>query len=104
MLQKARAAGRAMLSPAEMTRFGAMALVVVALNALGWGIFAFAIQPHHFRYAGLGIGLGVALTAWTLWTAAIAYWKLARLDHRWALAADLPPKRGLVAPSDVTQP
>lgn len=26
----------------------------------------FAIQPHHFRYAGLGIGLGVAFTAWTL--------------------------------------
>ena len=43
-----------------------MALVIVALNALGWGIFVFAIQPHHFRYTGLGIGLGVACTAWTL--------------------------------------
>ncbi len=54
------------LSPAEWGRSGGMALVILALNALGWGIFVFAIQPHHFRYAGLGIGLGVAFTAWTL--------------------------------------
>lgn len=66
VLRRARAARRAVLSPAEKIRFGAMALAVVALNALGWGIFAFAIQPHHVRYAGLGIGPGVALTAWTL--------------------------------------
>jgi len=57
---------RGMLSRGEKLRFGAMALVILALNALGWGIFVFAIQPHHFRYGGLGIGLGVALTAWTL--------------------------------------
>ncbi|HEY7144999.1 MAG TPA: HoxN/HupN/NixA family nickel/cobalt transporter [Streptosporangiaceae bacterium] len=43
-----------------------MALVILALNAAGWSIFVFAIQPHHFHYQGLGIGLGVALTAWTL--------------------------------------
>jgi high-affinity nickel-transport protein len=55
-----------MLSPAEKVRLGAMALVILAFNALGWGIFVFSVQPHHFRYAGLGIGLGVALTAWTL--------------------------------------
>ncbi|MGH3069236.1 MAG: hypothetical protein ACRDMI_11700, partial [Streptosporangiaceae bacterium] len=59
-------AARGALSPAEWGRSGGMALVILALNALGWGIFVFAIQPHHFRYAGLGIGLGVALTAWTL--------------------------------------
>ncbi|MGH3122023.1 MAG: hypothetical protein ACRDND_13490, partial [Streptosporangiaceae bacterium] len=55
-------AARGALSPAEWGRSGGMALVILALNALGWGIFVFAIQPHHFRYAGLGLGLGVALT------------------------------------------
>lgn len=54
------------LTPAEWGRFGVMGLVILALNVLGWGIFVFAIQPHHFRYAGLGLGIGVAFTAWTL--------------------------------------
>jgi high-affinity nickel-transport protein len=54
------------MSPAERGRLGGIALVVAALNALGWGIFVFAIEPHHFRYTGLGLGFGVALTAWTL--------------------------------------
>ena len=56
----------AALTPAEWGRLGAMAAVIAALNAGGWGIFAFAVAPHHFRYPGLGIGLGVAVTAWTL--------------------------------------
>jgi nickel/cobalt transporter (NiCoT) family protein len=54
------------LSPREWGRMGAMVLAILAVNALGWAIFALAILPHHFRYAGLGIGAGVALTAWTL--------------------------------------
>ena len=54
------------LSAAERGRLGLMAAVVLAVNVIGWGIFVFAIAPHHFRYKGLGIGLGVALTAWTL--------------------------------------
>jgi len=54
------------LTSAERRRMSVMVAVIVALNASGWGIFAIAILPHHFRYAGLGIGLGVALTAWTL--------------------------------------
>ncbi|HLH59192.1 MAG TPA: HoxN/HupN/NixA family nickel/cobalt transporter [Streptosporangiaceae bacterium] len=59
-------APRSALTPAEWARSVAMALVIAALNGLGWGIFVFAILPHHFRYTGLGLGLGVALTAWTL--------------------------------------
>jgi len=59
-------AARGALSPGEWARFGTMALVILALNLAGWGIFVFAIQPHHFRYQGLGVGLGVAFTAWTL--------------------------------------
>ena len=51
---------------AERRRIGAMLLVIAVVNALGWGIFALAILPHHFRYDGLGVGIGVAVTAWTL--------------------------------------
>jgi high-affinity nickel-transport protein len=51
---------------AERARIGAMLLCIAAVNALGWGIFALAILPHHFRYDGLGVGIGVAITAWTL--------------------------------------
>ncbi|HEX6393562.1 MAG TPA: HoxN/HupN/NixA family nickel/cobalt transporter [Acidimicrobiales bacterium] len=58
--------GGVVLSTAERARLGLMAAVVLAINVIGWGIFIFAIAPHHFRYKGLGIGLGVALTAWTL--------------------------------------
>ena len=54
------------LSRREWGRLTAMGIVIVAMNLAGWGIFAFAVLPHHFRYKGLGIGVGVALTAWTL--------------------------------------
>jgi high-affinity nickel-transport protein len=57
---------RGTLSRREWGRVGAMGAVIVALNVAGWGIFAFAVLPHHFQYKGLGIGAGVALTAWTL--------------------------------------
>jgi high-affinity nickel-transport protein len=59
-------ASRAVLTRRERGRLGAMGLVVLALNLGGWGIFALAIVPRHFRFTGLGLGLGVALTAWTL--------------------------------------
>jgi nickel/cobalt transporter (NiCoT) family protein len=54
------------LTRPERTRVAGMLAVIVAINALGWGIFALAILPHHFRYDGLGVGIGVAVTAWTL--------------------------------------
>ncbi|MCQ4083479.1 HoxN/HupN/NixA family nickel/cobalt transporter [Streptomyces sp. RB6PN25] len=54
------------LHPAEWGRLGAMTLVILALNGFGWGIFIFTVLPHHFRYDKLGVGLGVAVTAWTL--------------------------------------
>jgi nickel/cobalt transporter (NiCoT) family protein len=43
-----------------------MVTAIVALNAAGWGLFALAVLPHHLHFQGLGIGLGAALTAWTL--------------------------------------
>lgn len=54
------------LTRAELRRLFAMFAVIAAMNLAGWGIFVFAIMPHHFKYGGLGIGFGVAFTAWTL--------------------------------------
>ena len=44
---------------------------ILALNASGWGIYILVFMPHHFDYRGeggpgLGVGLGVAVTAWFL--------------------------------------
>jgi high-affinity nickel-transport protein len=59
-------ASRTKLTGRERGRLSGMGAVVLALNLGGWGIFIFAIIPHHFRFTGLGLGLGVAFTAWTL--------------------------------------
>jgi high-affinity nickel-transport protein len=54
------------LSAPERHRLGGMLATILALNASGWGLFALAVLPHHLHLQGLGIGLGAALTAWTL--------------------------------------
>src|SRR5215467_9319222 len=54
------------LYPAERARLAVMAAVIILLNACGWAIFVFTVMPHNFHYARLGVGLGVAVTAWTL--------------------------------------
>jgi high-affinity nickel-transport protein len=54
------------LTPGERRKAGGMVAAIVIVNALGWGIFVLEILPEHFRYGGLGVGLGVAVTAWTL--------------------------------------
>jgi high-affinity nickel-transport protein len=54
------------LTGSEKRQAGGMLATIAALNAAGWGIFAVAILPHHFHHKGLGIGIGVAFTAWTL--------------------------------------
>ena len=61
-----RTSFRKALTPAEWGRLGLIALVVLAINGFGWGIYIFTVLPHHFQYAKLGVGLGVAVTAWTL--------------------------------------
>jgi nickel/cobalt transporter (NiCoT) family protein len=53
------------LTRAERTRVAGM-LAVIVVNALGWGIFALEILPRHFHYKGLGVAIGVAVTAWAL--------------------------------------
>ena len=54
------------LTRAERTRVAGMLTAIAAVNALGWGIFVLAILPRHFEYKQLGVGIGVAVTAWTL--------------------------------------
>ena len=63
---------RSALSGKEWGRLAAMFAVVLAVNASGWLIYLLVVMPHHFDYKGvgasrgLGVGLGVAVTAWFL--------------------------------------
>src|SRR5260370_13354006 len=57
---------RTALTRGELGRLGAMGLVIAVLSVEGWGIFLFSIAPGHFQCRGLGVGLGVAVTAWTV--------------------------------------
>ena len=50
---------------ARASVFGMLA-AVLTLNAVGWGTFVLGVLPRHLHFDGLGIGLGAALTAWTL--------------------------------------
>ncbi|MGP0023519.1 MAG: hypothetical protein ACLPKE_09145, partial [Streptosporangiaceae bacterium] len=60
------------VSAREWGRLTAMFLFILAINILGWGIYVLYVMPHHFDYRGeggskgLGVGLGVAITAWFL--------------------------------------
>jgi high-affinity nickel-transport protein len=45
--------------------------VILAVNAAGWLTYVLVVMPHHIHYRGyggkgLGVGLGVAITAWFL--------------------------------------
>jgi high-affinity nickel-transport protein len=63
---------RTALTVREWGRFGAMLAFILAVNVVGWGIFVLYVMPHHVDYkgegssAGLGVGTGVAITAWLL--------------------------------------
>jgi high-affinity nickel-transport protein len=63
---------RTAMAAGEWGRLTAMLAFILAINALGWGIFILYVMPHHFDYRGeggsqgLGVGLGVAITAWFL--------------------------------------
>jgi len=60
------------LSAREWGRLVAMFGFILAINAAGWIIYIVYVMPHHFDYkgeggsGGLGVGLGVAITAWFL--------------------------------------
>ena len=65
-------AARTALAAREWGRLISMFAFIAAVNAAGWGIFALYVLPHHFDYKGeggsrgLGVGIGVAITAWFL--------------------------------------
>jgi nickel/cobalt transporter (NiCoT) family protein len=67
-IRKARTA----LTGGEWGRLALMYLFILAVNAAGWIIYVGYVMPHHFNYQGeggsrgLGVGLGVAVTAWFL--------------------------------------
>jgi High-affinity nickel-transport protein len=56
----------------EWIRLAAMFGFIAAVNVAGWAIFVLYVMPHHFDYKGeggskgLGVGIGVAITAWFL--------------------------------------
>ncbi len=62
----------ATLSNAEWGRLVLMFVSVLVVNSLGWLIYVAVVVPQHVDYRGyggtkgLGIGLGVAVTAWFL--------------------------------------
>jgi nickel/cobalt transporter (NiCoT) family protein len=63
---------RTAMAAREWGRVTAMFAFILAINVAGWGIFVIDVMPHHFDYhgvggtRGLGVGLGVAITAWFL--------------------------------------
>ncbi|HUB40383.1 MAG TPA: HoxN/HupN/NixA family nickel/cobalt transporter [Streptosporangiaceae bacterium] len=60
------------LTGREWGRLISMFVFILAVNAAGWGIYVLCVMPHHIDYhgyggsKGLGVGLGVAITAWFL--------------------------------------
>jgi high-affinity nickel-transport protein len=60
------------LQPGEWGRLAAMFGFILAVNVAGWLIYVAVVMPQHIDYRGyggskgLGVGLGVALTAWFL--------------------------------------
>jgi high-affinity nickel-transport protein len=63
---------RRSLSGSEWGRMAVMFGFILAVNGAGWLIYLLVVMPHHIDYRGyggskgLGVGLGVALTAWFL--------------------------------------
>jgi high-affinity nickel-transport protein len=63
---------RAPMTRKEWLRVVGMFVSILVVNAAGWLIYILAVMPHHFDYRGeggsrgLGVGLGVAVTAWFL--------------------------------------
>ncbi|MDQ6807306.1 MAG: hypothetical protein M3065_20655 [Actinomycetota bacterium] len=54
------------LTRSERRRVAAMLTAILAVNLAGWGTFVLEILPRHFQYKELGVGIGAAVTAWTL--------------------------------------
>lgn len=57
---------RALLSPREWARLGAMFGFVAALHVIGWGTLIFLVAPQHLSTGDTVLGIGVGLTAYAL--------------------------------------
>jgi high-affinity nickel-transport protein len=57
---------RALFSPQEWTRLGAMFAVIAALHVIGWGTLIFLVAPQHLDLGDTAMGIGVGLTAYAL--------------------------------------
>jgi high-affinity nickel-transport protein len=63
---------RTALTAREWSRLAPMFGFILGVNIAGWAIFVLYVMPHHFDYRGeggsrgLGVGIGVAITAWFL--------------------------------------
>jgi high-affinity nickel-transport protein len=63
---------RTSMTRPEWTRLVVMFVIILAVNGAGWGIYVLYVMPNHFDYRGvggsrgLGVGFGVAITAWIL--------------------------------------
>ena len=63
--------GWRMFTPGDKRRAGVMLVAIALINLAGFGLFVLAVLPKHLHpghYDGhsLGIGFGIAITAWTL--------------------------------------
>ncbi|RJQ85874.1 Nickel transporter NicT [Amycolatopsis panacis] len=45
---------------------GAMAMVILLLNLLGWGLLVLVVAPRHYQLGTGGFGIGLGVTAFTL--------------------------------------
>jgi high-affinity nickel-transport protein len=54
------------LTPAEWLKVGGMALTIVALNVLGWGMLVLALRGHHQISKTAVFGFGTGVLAYTL--------------------------------------
>ncbi|MCQ4083302.1 HoxN/HupN/NixA family nickel/cobalt transporter [Streptomyces sp. RB6PN25] len=57
---------RPSLSPAERAQLGGMALFVLLLHIVGFGVLALFVVPAHYRLSTGAFGFGTGLTAYTL--------------------------------------
>jgi high-affinity nickel-transport protein len=57
---------KALFSPPEWTRLGAMFVVVAALHVIGWGTLVFLVAPQHLDIGDKALGVGVGVTAYAL--------------------------------------
>jgi high-affinity nickel-transport protein len=58
---------RGALTPQEWTRAAALAVAIVGLHVVGFGLLLFTVAPHHYLTSdGKAFGIGIGITAYVL--------------------------------------